>query len=38
MSRHEKPKVKHEEKKVVIDEETQDQLRYLGGDLQTLME
>jgi len=33
-----KPKVKHVEKKVVIDPDTADQIRYLGGDFNTLHE
>ena len=38
MYRSQKPKVKQEVKKKVIDEETQDQILYLGGDLKTLAE
>ena len=36
MSRSQRPRVKMEEKKEVESEETLDQRRYLGGDLQTL--
>ena len=38
MSRSEKPKIKQEQVKKIIDEETQDQMRYLGGDFKTLAE
>ena len=38
MYRSEKEKVKHVEKKVVVDQETQDYFTYLGGDIKTLVE
>ena len=38
MARSEKKKIKSVEKKVHIDEETQDQMRYLGGSLEQLAE
>ena len=34
----EKPKVKHVEKVVVVDEDTKDKIKYLGGDFSTLHE
>ena len=34
MARSEKKKIKEVEKKVHIDEDTQDQMRYLGGSLE----
>ena len=33
MSRSNKPEVKHVEKKVEVDSETEDYFRYLGGDI-----
>ena len=38
MYRSQKPKVKQETVKKVIDEETQDQIMYLGADLKSLAE
>jgi len=38
MYRSDKPKVKHVEKKVVVDDDTLDQFKYLGGDFKTLAE
>ena len=38
MYRSAKEKVKHVEKKVVVDDETLDYFQYLGGDIKTLVE
>ncbi len=38
MGRSEKRKIKEVEKKVHIDEDTQDQMKYLGGSLEQLAE
>jgi len=38
MQRSKKPKVKQEKVKKIIDDDTQDQLMYLGTDLKTLAE